>query len=76
MHFSAGCITTIAESSFRYTQLELRRPMFAEFTPQFADRYIERFSGGFDGVDFSHYSKMRNPQLQRYNFGFATVLNA
>jgi len=54
--------------------LELRRPMFAEFTPLFADRYIERFSGGFDGVDFSRYSKVKNPKLRRYNFGFAQLL--
>jgi ABC-type sugar transport system substrate-binding protein len=54
--------------------LELRRPMFAEFTPALADRYIERFSGGFDGVDFSRYSKVRNPKLKRYNFGFAQLL--
>jgi len=56
--------------------LELQRPMFAEFTPPLADRYIERFSGGFDGVDFSRYSKVRNPQLQNYNFGFAQLLEA
>ena len=54
--------------------LELRRPMFAEFTPLLADRYIERFSGGFDGVDFSRYSKVKNPKLKRYNFGFAQLL--
>lgn len=54
--------------------LELRRPMFAEFTPQLADRYIERFGSGFDGVDFSGYSKVRNPKLKRYNFGFAQLL--
>lgn len=56
--------------------LELQRSMFAEFTPQLAERYIERFSGGFDGVDFSRYSKVRNPQLKRYNFGFAQLLEA
>ena len=54
--------------------LELRRPMFAEFTPLLADRYIERFSGGFDGVDFSRYSKVSNSKLRRYNFGFAQLL--
>ncbi len=54
--------------------LELRRPMFAEFTPLLADRYIERFSGGFDGVDFSRYSKVKNLKLRRYNFGFAQLL--
>ncbi len=56
--------------------LELQKSMFAEFTPQVADRYIERFSGGFDGVDFSRYSKVKNPQLKRYNFGFAQLLEA
>jgi ABC-type sugar transport system substrate-binding protein len=54
--------------------LELQRPMFAEFTPQLADRYIERFSNGFDSVDFSRYSKAKNPQLKRYNFGFSQLL--
>jgi len=54
--------------------LELRRPMFAEFTPALADRYIERFSAGFDDVDFSRYSKVRNAKLKRYNFGFAQLL--
>jgi ABC-type sugar transport system substrate-binding protein len=54
--------------------LELQRPMFAEFTPQLADRYIARFSGGFDGVDFSRYSKVTNPGLKRYSFGFAQLL--
>jgi hypothetical protein len=48
--------------------------MFAQFTPQLADRYIERYSGGFDGVDFSRYSTVRNPKLKRYNFGFAQLL--
>ena len=41
--------------------LELRRPMFAEFTPELADR-------------FSRYSKVRNPKLKRYNFGFGQLL--
>ena len=44
------------------------------FTPALADRYLERFSGGFDGVDFSRYSKVRNSKLRRYNFGFAQLL--
>ena len=56
--------------------LELQRPMFAEFTPQLADRYIQRFSGGFQDVDFSRYSKVKNPQLRRYDFGFAQLLEA
>jgi ABC-type sugar transport system substrate-binding protein len=56
--------------------LELERPMFAEFTPRLVDRYLARFSGGFDSVDFNRYSKVRNPQLKRYDFGFAQLLEA
>jgi ABC-type sugar transport system substrate-binding protein len=56
--------------------LELQQSMFTEFTPQLADRYIERFSNGFDDIDFSSYTKVKNPQLKRYNFGFAQLLHA
>ena len=56
--------------------LELQRSMFAEFTPQLAQRYIERFSGGFDAVDFGRYSKAKNPRLKRYDFDFAQLLAA
>jgi ABC-type sugar transport system substrate-binding protein len=56
--------------------LELERPMFAEFTPPLANRYLERFSNGFESVDFSAYSKAKNSQLKHYNFGFAQLLEA
>jgi ABC-type sugar transport system substrate-binding protein len=56
--------------------LELQRSMFAEFTPQLAQRYIERFSGGFEAVDFGRYSKVKNPRLKRYDFDFAQLLAA
>jgi hypothetical protein len=61
---------------FAQEGLELERPMFAELTPQLADRYIERFSGGFGAIDFLRYSKARNPKLKSYDFGFAQLLNA
>jgi ABC-type sugar transport system substrate-binding protein len=79
-HFITGAWTLVMIYDYHHGRdfanegLELRRPMFAEFTPLLADRYIERFSGGFDGVDFSRYSKVKNPQLKRYNFGFAQLL--
>jgi hypothetical protein len=41
---------------------ELQQSMFAEFTPQLADRYVERFGRGFDSIDFGRYSKVKNPQ--------------
>ena len=50
---------------------ELRHSMFPEFTPRLVDRYIERFSDGFDSIDLRRHSKVRNPQLKSYTFGFA-----
>jgi ABC-type sugar transport system substrate-binding protein len=55
--------------------LELQKSMFADFTPQLADSYIERFKEGFNGVDFTLYSKVKNPKLTRYNFGFVQLLD-
>jgi hypothetical protein len=54
--------------------VETQRPMFAQFTPDLANRYIERFSSGFDSVDFRRYSKVKNPQLKHYDFGFQQLL--
>jgi ABC-type sugar transport system substrate-binding protein len=79
-HFITGAWTLVMIYDYHHGRdfvdegLELQKSMFAEFTPQLADRYIERFSGGVDGVDFSRYSKVKNPQLKRYSFGFAQLL--
>jgi ABC-type sugar transport system substrate-binding protein len=81
-HFITGAWTLVLIYDYHHGRdfadegLELERPMFAEFTPVLADRYLERFSGGFDTVDFARYSKARNPQLKRYDFGFAQLLEA
>jgi ABC-type sugar transport system substrate-binding protein len=81
-HFITGAWTLVLIYDYHHGRdfadegLELERPMFAEFTPLLADRYLERFSGGFDAVDFTRYSKVRNPQLKRYDFGFAQLLEA
>ena len=81
-HFITGAWTLVMIYDYDHGRdfadegLELERPMFAEFTPPLADRYIQRFSGGFDSIDFSRYSKVKNPQLKRYDFGFAQLLDA
>ena len=41
------------------TMVVMKRSMSAEFTPRLVEPYIERFSGGFDSIDFSRYSKAR-----------------
>ena len=81
-HFITGAWTLVMIYDYHHGRdfadegLELERPMFAEFTPPLADRYIQQFSNGFDSIDFSRYSKVKNPQLKRYNFGFAQLLEA
>ena len=81
-HFITGAWTLVMIYDYHHGRdfadegLELERPMFAEFTPLLADRYIQQFSGGFDSIDFGRYSKVKNPQLKRYNFGFAQLLEA
>jgi ABC-type sugar transport system substrate-binding protein len=81
-HFITGAWTLVLIYDYHHGRdfadegLELERPMFAEFTPLLADRYLERFSRGFDAVDFARYSKVKNPQLKRYDFGFAQLLEA
>ena len=81
-HFITGAWTLVMIYDYDHGRdfadegLELERPMFAEFTPPLADRYIQQFSGGFDSIDFSRYSKVKNPQLKRYDFGFAQLLDA
>ena len=54
--------------------LELERPMFTLFTPAMARRYQQRFGQGFDRLDVRPYSKVLNPTVQRYQFGFAQLL--
>ena len=81
-HFITGAWTLVMIYDYHHGRdfadegLELERPMFAEFTPLLADRYLRQFSGGFDSIDFGRYSKVKNPQLKRYNFGFAQLLEA
>ena len=53
--------------------LELEMPMFALFTPQLADRFQAVFNGK-KPIDFQRYSKVLNPRVQRYAFGFEQLL--
>ena len=79
-HFIAGAWALVMIYDYHHGRdfadegLELERPMFAEFTPQLSDRYLDRFSKGFQSVDFRRYSKVKNPQIKRYNFSFAQLL--
>jgi ABC-type sugar transport system substrate-binding protein len=55
--------------------LELNRPMFTLFSPDDAQRFIKRF-GDLSAltIDFRSYSKVLNPKLKKYQFGFGQLL--
>ena len=55
--------------------LELDKPMFALFDAELAHRYLARFASGVPALDFRPYSKVLNPRLRRYDFGFAGLLH-
>lgn len=54
--------------------LELVQPMFSLFDPALAQRFLEGFRDGVPKLDFRAYSKVHNPKLKRYDFGFAQLL--
>ena len=56
--------------------MELVYPMFSLFDPPLAGRFLERFKDGVPKMDFRAYSKVHNPKLKRYNFGFAQLLKS
>ena len=56
--------------------VELVYPMFSLFDPPLARRFLERFKDGVPKMDFRAYSKVYNPKLKRYDFGFAQLLKS
>lgn len=54
--------------------LALQRPMFTLFNERTADLFLARFGTGASAVDFRRYSKVLNPQVRRYEFGFQQLL--
>jgi ABC-type sugar transport system substrate-binding protein len=50
------------------------RSMFALFDPVLADVFLTRFGDRYDSLDFRRYSKVLNPKLRRYEFGFSQLL--
>lgn len=59
---------------FKDEGLNLERSMFALFNERSAQVFVARFGDGAGQIDFRRYSKSRNPQLKRYDFGFEQLL--
>jgi hypothetical protein len=50
--------------------------MFSTVSRQQAQRFLQLFADNdFKGIRFRQFSKFANPALQRYAFGFSTLLN-
>ncbi|MFC7459545.1 ABC transporter substrate-binding protein [Hydrogenophaga defluvii] len=54
--------------------LALERSMFTLFNERTADVFLARFGPSAEPVDYRRYSKVLNPQVRRYEFGFAQLL--
>ena len=54
--------------------LALERPMFTLFNARSADVFLARFAHQAEPVDYRRYSKVLNPQVRRYAFGFEQLL--
>lgn len=54
--------------------LVLQRSMFTLFSARSADVFAARFGAGASPIDYRRYSKVLNPQVRRYEFGFETLL--
>jgi ABC-type sugar transport system substrate-binding protein len=54
--------------------LALERSMFTLFNARTADTFLARFGDRASPVDYRRYSKVINPQVRRYEFGFEQLL--
>ena len=79
-HFIAGAWALVMVydyhrgRDFAFEGLELEHPMFALLTPDLAHRYQQRFGNGFASLNVRSYSKVLNPKVKRYQFGFEQLL--
>lgn len=81
-HFLLGAWALVMLYDFHHGQdfaadegLEVTLPLFSPFTPQKAQRFLDRFGGGhYDGIDFRGHSRVLNPSLTKYDFDFDQLL--
>jgi hypothetical protein len=59
---------------FKSEGLELEMPLFSLFTPELSERFQALFGSNAHQIDFRKYSKVFNPQVKRYKFGFEQLL--
>lgn len=82
-HFIAGAWALVMLFDYHHGRdfaadegLELEQPMFVAFDARLAERFEQRYGNlDFSAIDFSRYSKVRNPRLKRYDFRFRQLLD-
>ncbi|MDR7378376.1 ABC-type sugar transport system substrate-binding protein [Rhodoferax ferrireducens] len=79
-HFIAGAWALVMLYDYHHGRdfadegLQLEASMFVLFDPAMARKFEARFGQRYDSIDFRRYSKVLNPKLARYSFGFAQLL--
>jgi hypothetical protein len=59
---------------FASESVELTAPMFTLFTPEKVKTFQARFNNPSQRIDFRKYSKVLNPNIKQYEFGFEQFL--
>ena len=79
-HFIAGAWALVMIHDYHHGRdfadegLQLERSMFVLFDPSLAKTFENRFGQTYASIDFRSHSKVQNPKLNKYEFGFAQLL--
>ncbi len=79
-HFIVGAWALVMIYDFHHGRdfadegLQLERSMFVLFDPPMATAFQKQFGEKYTSIDFRRYSKVLNPKVVKYEFGFAQLL--
>lgn len=79
-HFIVGAWSLVMIHDFHHGRdfadegLQLERSMFVLFDPALASTFQSRFGEKYSSIDFRAHSKVKNPKVAKYEFGFSGLL--
>ncbi len=79
-HFIVGAWSLVMIHDYHHGRdfadegLQLERSMFVLFDPVLANTFQSRFGGQYTSIDFGRFSKVKNPKVGKYEFGFSQLL--
>jgi ABC-type sugar transport system substrate-binding protein len=79
-HFIVGAWSLVMIHDYHHGRdfadegLQLERSMFVLFEPALASTFQSRFGEKYSSIDFRRYSKVKNPSVAKYEFGFSQLL--